>query len=127
MAFQSLPIIDLSLAKNPETKPQLLQTLKHALFTVGFLYLINHGLESEAEAILDLAPKAFDVPTDEQKKSVAMTKSPHFVGYTALGAEVTNSNTDLREQYDFGSSTTLDPLLVTNGADQPWRRLSGAW
>lgn len=124
MAFQQLPVVDLKLANDPATKPQLLATLKHALFTVGFLYLVNHGVEAEAEALLELTPKAFDVPTKEQKLNVGMTKSPHFVGYTGLGAEITNKATDLREQYDFGDA--IVPLVEQNykGQDQ-WKRLTG--
>lgn len=126
MPFKALglPVIDLSLSNDPETKPQLLADLKHALFTVGFLYLVNHGLEKESDAMLALAPKAFSIPTDAEKKQVAMTKSPHFVGYTALGAEVTNLQTDLREQYDFGSVTRA-PDQTEFEIDEQWRRLAG--
>lgn len=138
--FTSLPIIDLSLANDPETKVKLLEDLRYALFRVGFLYLINHGSEQEARDILEIAPKAFDVP-QEAKEAVAMTNNPHFVGYTALGAEVTAKNTDLREQYDFGSSKTVDPLFTDyDQADvdgvkytgsnpkefaEPWRKIRG--
>lgn len=123
--FTSLPFVDLSLADDPATKPRLLETLKHALFRVGFLYLVNHGVEREARAILDIAPRAFDVPS-EAKAAVAMTTNPHFVGYTALGSEVTAQHVDIREQYDFGSSRDADPLLKEDGEDEePWRRLRG--
>lgn len=124
MTFTQLPIIDLKLADDPATKPQLLATLKHALFSVGFLYVVNHGMEAEAEALLNLTPKAFDVPTTEQKLGVAMTKSPHFVGYTGLGAETTNKATDLREQYDFGDATETLEDADENTEDQ-WKRLTG--
>lgn len=118
-SFQSLPIIDLKL-DTPETRPQLLEQLNYALFKVGFLYLINHGLESEAQSMLDLVPKAFEIP-DEEKQKVAMTTNPHFVGYSQLGAETTAKKTDHREQFDFGSATTSEP-----DADKiPWKRLKG--
>ncbi|CDO56879.1 hypothetical protein DV495_001012 [Geotrichum candidum] len=125
MSFTSVPIIDFSLAKDPATKPQFLEDLKHALFTVGFLYLINHGLETEAKSVLDLAPSTFDLPSQETKNSISMVKSgPYFVGYSALGAEFTNKALDFREQYDFGSSETVDPLAESR-PDQEWRRLRG--
>lgn len=107
MVLESLPIIDLALAKDPATKPQLLEDLKNALFRIGFMYIINHGVEKEARAIMDIAPKAFDVP-EEEKLKISMTKNPHFVGYSELGDETTAKKTDLREQYDFGSVKTLD-------------------
>ncbi|VVT53545.1 uncharacterized protein SAPINGB_P003628 [Magnusiomyces paraingens] len=123
-AFTSLPIIDISLADNPETKPKLLQDLEHALFRVGFLYLINHGIEQEARDILELAPKSFEVPQAE-KDAVAMTTNPHFVGYTALGMEYTAQHVDIREQYDFGSARDPDPLFREDDTVEPWRRLKG--
>lgn len=141
-AFKSLPIIDFSLAKNPETKPKLLKELRYALFQVGFLYLINHGIEKEAQDIIDLAPKTFEIPQDV-KDSVAMVRNPHFLGYSNLGAEITANHIDVREQYDFTSATHRDPLLTDfDKADaegttlpsfenppkkipEPWRRLQG--
>lgn len=110
-AFTSVPVIDLALADNPDTKPQFLEDLRYALFKVGFLYLINHGAEKEAKEVLDIAPKAFQVPT-AAKEAVGMIRNPHFVGYTALGAEVTAQHTDIREQYDFGAATAVDPMLT---------------
>lgn len=139
-AFTSLPIIDLSLAKDPATKPKLLEDLRRALFQVGFLYLVGHGAEQEARDIMAIAPKAFNVP-QEAKESVAMTRNPHFVGYTALGTEVTAQHTDIREQYDFGTSNENDELFSEfdkadaegveyTGAQakkvaEPWRRIRG--
>lgn len=138
--FTSVPIIDFSLAKDPKTKLKFLEDLRYALFTVGFLYLVNHGVEKEARDILAIAPKAFDVP-QEAKEAVAMLKNPHFVGYTGLGAEVTAQHTDIREQYDFGSSLAEDPLFTDfdkadaegieyTGSEpktvvEPWRRIRG--
>jgi isopenicillin N synthase-like dioxygenase len=43
-AFDSLPIIDLSVANSTETKPQFLQELRHALFNIGFMYIKNTGI-----------------------------------------------------------------------------------
>lgn len=43
--FQSLPIVDFKALQDEKTKPEALEKLKHALFSVGFLYLANTGLE----------------------------------------------------------------------------------
>jgi isopenicillin N synthase-like dioxygenase len=37
----SLPIVDFARLRNPNTKQEELKTLQHALFGIGFLYLIN--------------------------------------------------------------------------------------
>lgn len=118
--MDSLPIIDLSLADDPEKKPKLLADLQDALFRIGFLYIVNHGAEEQAKRILEIAPKAFEIP-EEEKLKVAMTKNPHFVGYTELGAEKTAKKTDLREQYDFGSATSTD----YQEGDPQWKKLAG--
>jgi hypothetical protein len=43
-AFDTLPIIDLSLANNPETKHRVLEELRYAVFNVGFMYIKNTGI-----------------------------------------------------------------------------------
>lgn len=44
-SFSSIPIIDFKAFKSTETKLQALKQLEDALFKVGFLYLVNTGLE----------------------------------------------------------------------------------
>lgn len=44
-SFETLPIIDYKALGNEETKSEALDKLKHALFQVGFLYLVNTGLD----------------------------------------------------------------------------------
>jgi isopenicillin N synthase-like dioxygenase len=126
MSFKSLPIIDLALAEDASTKPELLERLADALFRVGFLYLVNHGVEKEASELMEFMPEVFAV-SDEEKQKVAMTTNPHFVGYTKLGAEMTARAVDQREQFDFGSATEVDPLNpdVSDRANPQWRRIQG--
>ncbi|ANB15198.1 hypothetical protein AWJ20_2822 [Sugiyamaella lignohabitans] len=120
-AFKSLPIIDISLAKDPQTKTQLLADIKDALFRVGFLYLVNHGLEQETEKLMGLLPQAFAAP-DSEKAKIDMVTNSHFVGYSKLGAEITARATDIREQFDFGSATTTTNEDTEN---QQWKRIQG--
>lgn len=122
-AFKELPIVDLKKLDDPESRQQTLDQIRSALFEVGFLYIVNHGVEKQAEDILAMAPRAFDVPETEKLK-VAMTNAPHFVGYTQLGAEMTAKKTDIREQYDFGSAANRDPDASKPGSPQ-WRNLQG--
>lgn len=116
----SLPVIDLAHLDDPAKRTQLLEDLKDGLFRIGFLYLINHGAEKQADAILEYAPKLFEVPTEE-KLRVGMVNNPHFVGYTQLGAEKTLKKTDLREQFDFGNA---DDFSFKEGEPE-WKKLHG--
>ena len=67
MSFDSIPILDLSLAKQPATKPQFLEQLRHALLEVGFLYLKNVGIPEELmQRVIDEGVKFFDLPMEEK-------------------------------------------------------------
>ena len=43
--FSSIPIVDFRRLQDPLTKAEALEQLREAIFQVGFLYFINHGLE----------------------------------------------------------------------------------
>ena len=77
MSFKSIPILDLSQASDPATKPEFLRQLRHALMEVGFLYLKNVG---EAEELFDQViaqGKAFfDIPTEEKQVLLLADPSP---------------------------------------------------
>ncbi|EXJ71066.1 uncharacterized protein A1O5_06059 [Cladophialophora psammophila CBS 110553] len=119
-SFSTIPIIDFTNLQSAETKPQALKQLQDALFKVGFLYLINTGLESVVEEGHRNVPELFNLPP-ESKEKCNMINSPCFLGYTALGAETTASRTDLREQFDFG--TPLKDSWMDG--DPVWKRLEG--
>lgn len=44
-SFSTIPVIDFARLSSPTQKVETLQQLKTALFEVGFLYLVNTGLE----------------------------------------------------------------------------------
>ena len=50
--FTQLPVLPLSRALDPHTKPQFLSDLRYALLNVGFLYLSETGLPDKL--ILDV-------------------------------------------------------------------------
>ncbi|EEH39116.2 hypothetical protein PAAG_01578 [Paracoccidioides lutzii Pb01] len=98
-AFSEIPTIDLSLAESPATKPELLEQLHHALVSVGFLYVSNHGVPNETIAnLVDVLPHFFSLP-DWAKEEIALYNSPHFLGYSSVGAETTGGKADRREQW----------------------------
>lgn len=41
----TLPLVDFARLRSAETRDEELAKLRHALFTIGFLYLVNSGLE----------------------------------------------------------------------------------
>ncbi|KAJ5562757.1 Oxoglutarate/iron-dependent dioxygenase [Penicillium sp. DV-2018c] len=101
--FKSIPVIDLSLAKSPATRPKLLQELHHALTTIGFMYIKNHDVPHETITNLKQAlPKLFALDATEKDK-VALHNSPHFLGYSQVGSETTAGVKDKREQFEFAT------------------------
>lgn len=131
----SIPTIDLSHADDAETRPRVLQDLRHALLEVGFLYLANHGIEeSVVQDLVEILPALFALPA-AVKESVALVQSPHFLGYSRFGSETTAKVQDQREQFEFaneledryGSGSGSDgepPLYVRLQGPNQW--LAGA-
>lgn len=67
MSFTEIPILDLSLADDPATKPAFLEDLQHALLEVGFLYLKNVGIPDELfEQVIQEGRAFFDIPLEEK-------------------------------------------------------------
>lgn len=102
-SFSEIPTLDLSLARDPATEADLLAHLRHALTNVGFLYIINHGVPEEAISdVVDALPELFSLPP-EAKSEIALSNSPHFLGYSGDGAETTAGKSDRREQVEFAT------------------------
>jgi len=109
--FDTIPVLDFALIERGE-KDAFLGQLRHALVNVGFLYLINTPISNESFAsLVDYAPKLFQIPQQE-KDAIAMVNTPHFLGYTRLGTEITKGATDLREQFDFGTPIRIGGSLA---------------
>lgn len=67
MSFDTIPLLDLQLARDPATKPAFLDQLRHALLEVGFLYLKNVGIPEElTQKVIEEGKAFFDIPTEEK-------------------------------------------------------------
>ncbi|KAI1137210.1 putative isopenicillin N synthetase [Hypoxylon sp. FL0543] len=103
MSFTSVPILDLALARDPQTKPQFLAELRHALMEVGFLYLKNVGIPGDLwQQVISEGIAFFDIPKEEKLK-IEMKNAPSFLGYSQLSAEITAGKIDHREQIDLST------------------------
>jgi isopenicillin N synthase-like dioxygenase len=66
-SFSSIPILDLSLARNPQTKPIFLEELRYALMEVGFLYLKKVGIPEDLwQKVIKEGIAFFDLPMEEK-------------------------------------------------------------
>jgi isopenicillin N synthase-like dioxygenase len=117
-----IPVLDLSLASDPKDRTKLLSQLHDAIFNVGFLYIINHGVSQEIISKLEvLTPKLFDIPS-KSKASLSQLKSPHFLGYSGFAEETTQGKPDLREQFDY--ATELPFIWNPNAKEELGRNFS---
>lgn len=124
MSFSEIPILDLSLADSPTSKPQLLADLRHALLEVGFLYIKNTGIPTPLiNKIITLGKSFFSLPESEKLKC-EMVNAPSFLGYNKLGMEITRFKTDWREQIDLSTPHPIpgpnDPLYRNLLAPNLW-------
>jgi isopenicillin N synthase-like dioxygenase len=96
---------------SPSTKPAFLASLREALVNVGFFYLRNAPVPAQMqEDFTKMALGLFDLPL-EKKLEIEMVNSPHFLGYSRLGAEITALRPDYREQFDVSESSSVSSML----------------
>ena len=124
MSFNNIPLIDLNLAKDARTKPVFLKQLRDAFINVGFLYLKNFDLPSSIfQNLIEESYKFFELPL-HKKLEVEMKNSPHFLGYSRLGNEITSLRNDWREQIDLATELSCpgpaDPIYFNVVGPNMW-------
>lgn len=115
MAFKDIPVLDLSDADSPATKPEFLSKLRDCLLNVGFLYIKNFGIEAElCDKVCEEGIKFFDLP-DEEKLRIEMKQKPSFLGYSRVSAA-----------YEKSSDMSLNSVLARQRDHCSECRLAGA-
>lgn len=118
MNAATLPIISMASLDSDDG----LNKLRHAASEVGFFYLVDHGITSQAQhEYLELS-RAFFQLSAEEKRTVDMIQSPHFRGYNAMGNEMTAGRLDAREQFDWMNE---ERALSVQQLQYPWQKLVG--
>ena len=88
----------------------------------GFFYLTGHGIDiAQNDGVFSMARRFFALP-EEDRRAIAIGKSPHFRGYTILGDERTQGKSDWRDQIDIGPE---GQALGMSEHDPAWLRLIG--
>ena len=107
-AFQmaSIPIIDLSLSDKLIKK-----SLQHAMSSVGFFYIKNHGIDSEEiNTLSKLFHNFFELPIEEKKKLRMELAGLAWRGWFPLHGEMTSGKPDRKEGYYFGTECQIENL-----------------
>ena len=120
-----LPILDFnSFLQSPNSSAanKFCHHLVQVCHKTGFFYLTGHGIDArQNEKIVTMAKQFFTLP-EEDRRAIAIAKSPHFRGYTILGDELTQGKSDWRDQIDIGPE---EKARVLSEDDPSWLRLIG--
>ncbi|ETA01549.1 hypothetical protein CcI156_12905 [Frankia sp. CcI156] len=104
----ALPVLDLrefDPGTDPAVRSRFLERLRETCHDVGFFYLVGHGIGDTLFREVEEVTRAFFALPEADRMAIAMTRSPHFRGYTPLGGELTNGRADRREEIDLGEAT----------------------
>ncbi|GAA5826535.1 hypothetical protein JCM11251_002414 [Rhodosporidiobolus azoricus] len=112
----AVPVVDVSRLTSAE---ELAHAIRGALETVGFLYIVGHGLEEQAEEAFRISENFFLKETEEEKKRCAYVDNR---GYTQVSQEILDPTLpapDLKEGFNAGiiGSQPL-PKLLEQHADK---------
>ena len=108
-----LPVVSLAEWRAPAGDPALFANrLVEACHEVGFLLLVDHGIDQEfIDGYFDALEAFFALPT-ETKSLIDKRLSPHFRGWERVGAEMTGNRIDFREQLDVSTENPAYPVDV---------------
>jgi isopenicillin N synthase-like dioxygenase len=85
--FTTLPILPLSKALDPTTKPAFLEDLRSALLNVGFLYLSETGLpDTLVQDVIAECKQFFEALPQEEKERIEMKNEKSFLGWSRVSA-----------------------------------------
>lgn len=86
--FKSLPVLPLSQALDPTTKPKFLEDLRHALLNVGFLYLSETGLPDQLiKNVITECQDFFVKLPQEEKERIEMKNEKSFLGWSRVSGD----------------------------------------
>jgi hypothetical protein len=86
--FDTIPILPLSHALDPATKPKFLEDLRHALLNVGFLYLSETGLPDQLiKDVIRECQGFFKELPQEEKEKIEMKNEKSFLGWSRVSSD----------------------------------------
>jgi len=113
--FSDIPIVSLAAWRSGDdrARQQLADDVRRICHEVGFLTLVDHGIEgSFVDDWFAHLERLFALP-DATKASIDKRHSPHFRGWESVGSELTDNKVDYREQVDLWSEHPAWPAGST--------------
>ncbi|MGZ4694355.1 MAG: 2-oxoglutarate and iron-dependent oxygenase domain-containing protein, partial [Acidimicrobiales bacterium] len=106
--MDELPVIDVSSAVAGEPSAELATQIDQACRTMGFFYVVGHGIPAELVDRLDGLARRFFALDDDEKARIAMARGGRaWRGWFPLDGELTSGRPDRKEGLYLGQE--LDP------------------
>jgi isopenicillin N synthase-like dioxygenase len=106
--MNNIPLVDLSffLSNDVTKRQQFVDELGKAFTDIGFVAVVNHGIEGDTIAKLYESAKQFFALPDDVKRQYEIDGLAGQRGYTSFGKEKAKQSTvaDLKEFYQFGQT-----------------------
>jgi isopenicillin N synthase-like dioxygenase len=121
--FTSIPVVSLAEWRDGDAaaRARFADDLRVVCHDVGFLMLVDHGIEPEFMERYFAALEAFFALPEDVKAIIDKAHSPHFRGWERVGSEYTDGKVDFREQLDVSTEHPARPRDV----EPPYLRLDG--
>lgn len=109
--FTSIPVVSMSGWRAPGAdRAAFADELRRICHEVGFLTIVDHGVDAEFMARYFAALEAFFARPADEKARIDKANSPWFRGWERVGSEYTDGKVDFREQLDVSTEHPPRPL-----------------
>ncbi|MDO9335672.1 MAG: 2-oxoglutarate and iron-dependent oxygenase domain-containing protein [Caulobacter sp.] len=115
---QSLPIIDIAplFGDEPEARAETGRRIGEACRSLGFFYVVGHGVSEAVMRELDRQSRAFFALPTADKETIAMSRGGQaWRGWFPLGGELTSGQPDRKEGLYLGQDLGPDDPRVRAG------------
>jgi isopenicillin N synthase-like dioxygenase len=104
VSFTDIPVLSMRPWRGTvDERTRFADDLRTICHEVGFLTLVDHGIDEDFVARYFAALEAFFALPESVKATIDKANSPHFRGWERIGAELTDNKVDYREQLDVSS------------------------
>ncbi len=113
---QTLPVIDVAPLLRGGDRSAVAHAISRACRSLGFFYVVGHGISPDTMARLEKAARAFFALPEQDKMQIAMARGGRaWRGYFPVGGELTSGKPDLKQGLYFGEELGPDDPRVAAG------------
>lgn len=124
--FTSIPVVSMAGWRGSGAdRAAFADELRRTCHEVGFLMLVDHGIEPDFMGRYFAALEAFFALPEDVKATIDKVNSPHFRGWERVGSEYTDGKVDHREQLDISTehparARGVEPAYLRLDGDNQW-------